>query len=49
MHAVTDIDIYINDKSFIYKVSTRAYKRRGHATVHEQKPNGRRNVTGKVQ
>ncbi len=27
-----------------------AYKRRGHAaTVHEQKPNGRRNVTGKVQ
>ncbi len=25
----------------------RAYKRRGHATVHEQKLNGRRNVTEK--
>ncbi len=30
-------------------ISPRAYKRRGHATVHEQKLNGRRNVTGKVQ
>ncbi len=30
-------------------IKARAYKRRGHATVHEQKLNGRSNVTGKVQ
>ncbi len=32
-----------------YYIIPRAYKRRGHATVQEQKPNGRRNVTGRVQ
>ncbi len=35
--------------SYLLWALPRAYKRRGHATVHEQKLNGRRNVTGKVQ